>query len=1427
MAAVHELFEASTRPQLRDALGEVFVEHLGYTPSKLDETQRLAGQTTLTHASVVARYEQFTVVVVESTYAGPYLSSYERIFALHPRALVFALEPGVRVRVISRQVGGSGHLLGSRVLHGRGKRSFPTDDPVIWARRLALLDPQPQDDDRSLAQRAHELLACSAADLCSDWDPRPTRAGELPGCAWEQAPDLELEQFLQTSHTEVQERICFGLEAELRACFPWRSRDGLWVDYTDYRVQSVHRDAAEAIRTKACTRVVIELDLEVVTAKAEAEASSMTVPFSIVVPDSEGRFVLHGRLLTFWPKTEPLETWDNEGDDFNEQDETEGENESPLPSLDPDDDEDNEWSGPQEYAHPNAYTGAGLTPLLRWAVGRRLRWYGWKLSKLRPSNPLTSHAVRAWLGRWRDEHGATRAFSYAVLNHHLQPPVVADLRVLAIDRVAPPPAWACLDLTSALPPGFAYPVAGARLGPGGVLAAPTLTEAGGLQLLTRPANATRINPRTRGPGSSPHRTSFIATPLEAWSTLPAGALEDPMAALASPTSGPFLRSPGPELRVLLPISERPRTSRATWHIDIPAHFDVREAPEIVVEVGQTIEPGTELIRVPPHTWGTEPDPLPHRLRTVADIIARRNSEVAGHRIYAPPSLRGRLLEVESIEIRDADGTLLTRRVSFETLASKRLDRAVLPDGRVALVEFVGPAELPWSTRDGEPALGLVLDPEAEPSEPSAEQEPQWIEGTTGEPLRIVEPVAELTLTSRRPVEPDPALGIRVVDNWGQPRASDDATLTTAYLRWLQAAHPGLAAELYNATVDHVGVLPAATSAAQLAAASQTPLPFFAPEPPEFDPDATRTAPLGIYDPRRRAGHPERWCGTRSSGGIWEWRCECGQLRGPTYAGMTCASCGGVVSREPIAEPLHDCPLPVRVVHPWRRSLVAALLGLTEAELRPIMQTEDCSELANLTAVALDQPHRNLHQRIAQTEDQELLTALLQQHAELDAALCHGLELNDLWLSRLSVLSPRLLFDGYRMGAADLGQSPLTKHYRSITAVSELTSGRVELLPQLRRAQWIELQGRVDQLFGSVEHGEAGTLAEYWRRVWPTTVHGSVPLSVPGLCVDMTPDELNQSSTRILWPGAMLEGSRLHQLAVLTPTGLLELPPQPQPEFDLTSDQAWTERGAWAELLDRHSTWLAAVLLGADGHPRASQALRAIVPPDLADSSSLGRVLLRELIRGLAPPAGRPSKLFELVLAPRPLRLPRADQAASEAIEQRLAGLVDGDDTAALTSARALAVLLGGFWQGTPSTEHPAGWLWSHTEHEVPKSFRRVVPRLADGAWQAWPDFDLMMHPLRALARGSVVHPRSPGVRAWFGLDGEELPVDIDWGEVRAPVAPPEPPDTTPVPPPLPKDASDQAAADPAVPQGPQATHFTQEVVVVDVSLQTWLAAQRS
>src|SRR5690606_17531707 len=89
--AVHAILDARSFSSLAEAVGNVFVDGLGYAANILDETHRVATQGTVTRVRIVAQHDDFFVVVVESRYAGPHTSSFEPVFQLHPRAIIFAL----------------------------------------------------------------------------------------------------------------------------------------------------------------------------------------------------------------------------------------------------------------------------------------------------------------------------------------------------------------------------------------------------------------------------------------------------------------------------------------------------------------------------------------------------------------------------------------------------------------------------------------------------------------------------------------------------------------------------------------------------------------------------------------------------------------------------------------------------------------------------------------------------------------------------------------------------------------------------------------------------------------------------------------------------------------------------------------------------------------------------------------------------------------------------------------------------------------------------------------------------------------------------------------------------------------------------------------------------------------------------------------
>jgi len=1434
--AVHAVFEATSRHALQLALTKIFVEHLGLEPMSLDETERIAHQTTLTHLSVIARHEDFFVLLVESSYAGHHLTSLDLPFRLHPRALVFAFECEHRIRVVTRRAAGSDSPITSRVLRGRGLRSFPEDDLLVWARRLALLEPGVHDDGRALARRAYDVIGESAAEIACAWDSCPLDPAHIPGPGWEGAPRQQVRQFLQPEPPEP--RLWLGLEAELRSAFPWRSRDGVTIEYRGYVIRSLHDVAEDAVRRKQDTLAEIELLLVHREPEADAETPLM-IPVSVIIPDPSGLFVLRGERLVFVPGRatggdSPLHAFDEEAEDEDEEEaeddtdadaEAEGTTEASLLAADELEEEQEEASSGEDAADPAKYAGACLVPLLRWSVGRRLRWFGAKLLRSRRGTADTPNAFEAWMGRWSDAAGRVRMSSTAVLVRHLEPPTSFRLRVLQVELLGPPPAWACLELSRALPPGFAYPVTGARIGPAGVLAAPIPHGSDVLRLSAATASPVSSNPRAAGVGWTATRRPFIARVLEAWAELPAGSLEEPLLATQGRTlRGTFTRTPGARLvlRLLRRDALRER-GVGHWHLDLPARFELKDI-ETLCAAGDPIAPGTPLLELDGRTWGSDPRPREHRLLNVAKSIQQTKSreKLPRLRVHAPPSLTGRLDPARPVSIEavaNGDDYVIVRRASFTSHHHVWPDRAVLPDGRTATVEWVLPEDLSWNEESGEVTEGVLLDPSV--PEATSDAPGGWRDGTTGEPIEAPADL-EVTLVGQRLVPPDPDLRARVLDGWGHPRSPDDPHLTYGELRWLEASRPSQAAAIHRVAEATHGTIAPGTTIIELSLASHVPLPFFVRDVADTDEEPRALPP---YDPTR-SPRPAAWCEDRPPGGPWVWRCACGQLRGSARVQERCVTCNEPVTRHFEAEAQHVIDLPYPIIHPWRRSLLASLLGITVDELRVITDSEECSELAALTEIALRQPLRNLRERLSRTQERERRLALLLQLEELEGALRHGLVASDLWLTRLRVLSPRLLFDGYRLGAPDLLESPLTKHYRSILSVVKLAQGRIDSLPQLRQAHWIELQKRVDELFGNLEGAPAsGTLAELWLRVWPTTAPRSIPLAVSGLFCRASGRELLAFDTTRVWADAEVLHPHTTRLTrgLLGPEGPLEIDTMAAPAVDPRDEQAWLDRGAWGYLSGPGLVALAAILLGIDGDARVAARVRALLPTSAVELASVGPLLLEQLVRGLEPPRGCPSRLVRLLLARMPLVLPSDDDAARRLLGDRLLGMVDPDDRGALVASAALTTVLCGFWHGAPTPSHPSGWAWAPSCSDAPSGFRRTVPRLSDTAWEQWPDFQLVVHPLDALRSGAAKRSACAGTGAWFGLAFGEHPVDVDWDEAPIALDP-----SRPEPPPLALATVEQepivpVSREPTIVEGPLDVSSL-EAVVLDVSIAAWLTA---
>lgn len=1367
---VEKLMSATAFAPMVTSLERIFTEHLGFDPVSMDETSRLSSQTTLTKVFAVAKFEDFHVLAVEARYAGYHTSSFAPVFQLHPLSLIVALERGTRIRVVARRPSSHATAIVQRIMRGCGRFSFPDDDIFVWAYRFASLEPGASDDARAVNERARRSVSSMGADLCATWRSQSFSPSDLPGQPWENLCHAELREFLQP---ESVSRLFLGLEVELRTAFPWESRCGrAIVRYIGYRVLDIERDADVAETGRKTLTATIELDLEHKFQAAEGSVTStgFTVRGAIAIPDARGTFVLYGTKMVFtprlvhaslakdglWPPRDDDGAVDDDDeldvdvddDDDDDRQDADAQGSDASPPLDDDD------RNASALTTTDEYEGDGLVPLLRWVVGKKLRFLAVGFNKAAGEQLASPGHVLAWLGRHDRGDGKVQLTSVHVLRQYLE---VFDprqpLRTVVYTAGDSVPGWACLELARDLPPRRAYPIAGARVGPAGRLAAPVLDEHGDIRLV--PGLEPQPNPRATS--TSMPNDLWIAAPLQRFAGLPAGSVPRAidLAVHGFHWDGEvFVCSDAPsEVRFESSHFYAPRR-RVRWTFDLPN--PPRQAkPTVRAQVNQVLRSGDPLADFP-GPWTDARHNVHHVARVAEELASGRvggsaDSDSVAFVLRCPPSLAGRVDDIQVTPVSSARGLVTGYRITLVTSRSSRAFEAVLDDGHILPVVLHPPEEMPWNQETGEPAH-VSLHGQG-PEEAEGVRETGWQSGATGEPICGVSRRRHIVLLPRQnSVAPDPCLQFRSIDGWGNPRAVGDPHITQHHLELLAGAEPEQAAVIHTLIrTVHGGHVPSATSLFELARATHV-------APPPFVPSDwllyTREA-RGPYDPVRSAVRRTSSAPYASERGPWSWSCECGDLAGISYVQVRCETCQTETRRQWIGLPEHTIHLPVPVLHPWRKSITAGLLGITEDELDRVIRGDDGTPLLRLTEIALDQPTRSIDLRLAGQTDPDTQAALWQQRHDL-TAVSSRITIDDLWLSELRILSPRLLFDGYRTGSTALLSSPLTRHYRKIQSLAKMD---VLENPILRRALWIELQRTTDTLFGSSfsMHPQPGTLAELWHRVWPTTAPQHVRLSVPGLFENCNAQELRDSiASELLGSKAGLSGSQdTWARGILTTEGVV---PLPTPLLILSGKhrQPEVEQLARSRCIDRYLRDLAAACLGIGREPAIIAALRGLPGAEaFVETQDLGRLVLRELLHRLGAPEAKPTAFLSFVASQKPLLLPRDHAEAHQFLEKRLSKCIPGDELGATLVRTGLTWIFGGFWSGARSSEMPHGWTWMPSGNAL-DGLQREVPVFGSEAWQCFPGYGVLRNPSRAAANGWA-DGWLPDYNLWFGLDAEELP----------------------------------------------------------------------
>jgi hypothetical protein len=1431
VSAIQSAMQAGSTGELAQTVARIFVTTLGYEPCMLDDMPRLSGQKTLVQAMVVAEHTDFCVLVAESRYFGPYTSSLEPLFRLHPYALVFERNATGRIRVLSALR--STHAGSIKYRELRGRAAECDDDSVVWARRLALLKPSPVDDELSLAKRAVEAVTRSAREVACEWDSAALDPASIPGTSWEELPARERGRFLQVQC--LTGRLFLGLEAELQTSFPWCSEVGtdgpprVEVHYHGYEVLKECSISKECVATARHSNALIRLKLEHRLVQ-EALSAPFSIDAAVVVPDDEGRFVIYGEELHFAPgvgvdDASEVELFEDDAEAWEE--ETDLPEVQPPPSAVADE-------APTKDARTQRYLGASVEALLRNIVGRKLRSVGVRFARTATARLASVGKVRAFLGPFTDDLNHFELSALGKLRRQLVP-ALGGPRTLFIDTPEPP-AWACLDATASLPIGQAYPVAGARIAPGGVIAAPMLRSLGELRLSTTRASSIVTNARALGleAGSLP---SFIARPLTRWASLSPGQLHSvgKLFSGSRAVAGIVLRGQGPKLVLRLDEAKVPRCRvRGVWHVDVPRHRKANHPPRVLVQAGVKIEAGSPLLALELTRWpalAVYKRPALHRaLCHIArwdDHADSEDEEQESEEILVrcPPSLEGMLEDVRMELRRDRFGDVSGYRVTFATSRFVCADEAILPDGRLAKVNWVMSADVPYNCENGSTATGLLEDPTFT-THPETDE--FWIDGPSGEALSVARLLdGVMLLDPAGPTLPDADLRYRVLDGTGRPRAPHDPMITVGELRQLRAVHPEKAQAVDSALRRAHGLTPCSKTLYELSVASHVKAP---PNVPAMWAHSEATFLPGTHDPLKvRAFQQHAVTTADQHGAAWSWSCECAALGGEDRAYETCLTCNTRVAARThemtgLRWPAIQLSLPV--LHPWRRAVAAALLGLLEGELNAVIADHQAADLVTVLEGCWGDPGKNLLERLRRTDDESKRGQLWRALLSIEPVSRGALKPGDLWLREVRILPLRLLFNGYPGGTGILTQSPISGRYRAVGVAAKLLASAIESgVEPLRQAGWIELQKRVVGLFGEMSAPEPGTLAELWNRVWPTTAPSCVRQAVPGLFAYCSPSELNARRSMLVFTGGstpVLADDDTTPIArgILFEGSCVALPDLPQgPRSPIHEPPFWSERESHHWLTKDALTRVAGLLLGIADSDALWVQIKEYVP-ERVERSVLGAFVLREVLLAAGSPAARPSRLRALLEASPALHLPSDKLIAEQKVIDALNEALPGDGPSSLLAKRVLAVYLAGFWRVSKTAENPLGWMWASSQHGVPKAARRTVPHLRESAFRLCRGFRAFTDPLQAAAAGEW-NELTQEQLGWLGGAVPELPAA---SELKPP--------SLSLPPACLSDAPPTELASPAPDVSPSAKRQEEqplsverplcEMTVVSESLHSWL-----
>jgi len=1369
--------------QVEDVLREIFVEHLGYEPSRIEQTSRLGTPSAYRRFVTLAAHGRFAVSLLELAHWATHASQVTPCFRVEPYGLVIAVTPGVEsIRFVFRRVRGEADPRPwFRTFQGPLRGRDANDSLLCWCCRLHELRPRYGESEAGLRDRVQAALQLSSADMGMHWNSAEFEVHEAvpPGLDLGRAQREAPASFLQEQVSTLGGRLFWGLEAALRNRFPvplWKG--AARIHYDSYTFSPPATDTSTAwrrCRTRAA-RVELHLHLQL----DSGERLPFVLPCSLPMPDERGCFVLRGRLLRFLPRADQdgrlaMRLLDSAGDDLGSDFRQEVEPDEAAP----------ESVGEPPRSSLTVFEGASLTAFLGYAVERKLAGvFGHLISRTwkrpRPDGDPLVH-VRLLLRRYLDQERRFVLLALGWLGSSLE--VVDNVDALQDAQISvasdppqgpeTPPAWACVDASAER--GHRWiPVSAARLHPCGLIALPA--GDGRPRLAVAGGDAFTVNPRLGGSGRGP--LGWWAAPgLDEFAHLPPGRLEHASVVArcaSSLASLCIVLTRGSRTRAVArqgALSAR-KPRRIHLQADFPVHPDGKGAPRLLVQPGQAVRPGTPWAAAPLSVWPTRSTTPPHLLERLLQRgrfmrVGHVLDELDGqHVLYAPPHASGEVLGAELHELGDRYGLPVIQRLTVVLRGSTERARwIVLPEGTLVRVkEEVGSEELPWA-EDGTCADILVELEEGVP-------EPQgslWFSGRSGELLPSATRVAPVSLleSPTDPLLPPSLTGRRrLLDLELEASALPSPGLDAVALQWWLATDP----ESFAAALI---ALPGSTlrgwqvRLAQVADAVR--LPQLAKLHAEQESAQRSWERDELPDPMVtsiKAANEEEGAVEHE-----EWTCACGALAGMSLGALPCPTCGHEVALCP--RPLRDVPinfveLPLPLLHPLYKDAAAAELGLTLDELEALLARFGPAAVVALLSSG-DPPGTRAAIRLS--SEGRPLSAEARRKLGLGLARLRGGDLEDrLVIQRLPLLPRALQPNALPLGAPGPLSSAITVAYRRVNvAIKRLDSLAAGHPSGLRLAAEVDLQRSVDSLFGPPKderiEGPAGDLCGLLRRVLPWKRPASLRQGWPGLFAiagSSRPEKEATDGVSLHWPVTgfdervelPLRAGPLRRRHVMLGTIPHALPASTR-EPARPGDAGWWKQQQALRVLEReHLTWLF-LLLAAFDAPEGPRLQLGGLPlpsppklPGLAAAVAVARIIRM--------PWARPAELLRLIDRRIPLNLPRGPTEAQTALTDRLRRVFPGSDPTSRLARAALWQALGSWWQGPVSTEHPLGWRPLPMAQQGGQGWRRAVPPRSSRAWALWPGMDAERDPVSFL-RVEAASPGcwSPGLRLLF-----QVPTDL-------------------------------------------------------------------